>query len=659
MARKPDPNKKDAERGRAAPAGHEDPGSDTSPDARLVNALETDPAFFKDPLIGTTLGKCNIEKYIGEGKTAIVYRAQYQPLKRTVAVKVLQSAMTEIPAVLRVFQQEGRAVAAIDHGNVLKIYDVGEDRGFHYMVLELLRGKNLLEIIEAAEGGRLPVEEALHYTKQAAKGLGAAHRKNLVHRDIKPQNLVIEPGGTLKIVDFGLAAESEGAFSGGRLGTPHYMSTEQCRGEHASNASDIYSLGITLFHMLVGHPPYSGLQTKEAIIAEHLKARKLEPEKLRPDLPRPVADLVRRMTRADAALRPLAAEVFDLIDKIEAGKGGKADAVRRGGRHGRGARQSGAPPVGLIAGGGILVLLVIVLLMSSGKSPAPEPAGTEAAQAPAPPPDPKPARADPKGPAAKAGTLDEQLQELFAQAEQEEKTGNNREAQYLYNQVLLKAPEGSAWARRAKAAAVALKELIDAGAGPREKKVYISVGDSARAGEEFAGRRPEWNRRLALMESATVRAEMEAFVQRTRAESPERLDVEAALRLVGYIEGLLEMASTRGHTLSAGKERWSRYDIQASGDLAVVGADAAGVRVADTSEEQAQPTARPWASLAPRTVIRFLDALRNEQSPRENLWLGFYCTLVGSDLAETYFSNALVLEDGAPFRAEIEAARAP
>ncbi len=657
MARTPDPKKRQ-ERGPDASAEDRDPGSDTSPDARLVNAMESDPAFFKDPLIGTTLGKCNIEKYLGEGKTAIVYRAHYQPLKRTVAVKVLQSAMTAIPAVLRVFQQEGRAVAAIDHENVLKIYDVGEDRGYHYMVLELLRGKNLLEIIEAGEGGRLPVEEALHYTKQAAKGLGAAHRKNLVHRDIKPQNLVVEPGGTLKIVDFGLAAESEGAFSGGRLGTPHYMSTEQCRGEHASNASDIYSLGITLFHMLVGHPPFSGLQSKEEIIEEHLKAKKLEPEKLRPDLPRPVADLVRRMTRADAALRPLAPEVFDLIDKIEAGKAGRGDDMRRGGRAGRGARKPGAPPVGLIVGGGILVLVVVVLLMTMGKSPPAETAGTGEAEDLAPPPA-KPARSDPKGPPAKPGTLDEQLQELFAQAEQEEKTGNNKEAQFLYNQVLLKAPEGSVWARRAKAAAVALKDLINAGAEPRAKKVYISVGDSARAGEEFAGKRPEWNRRLALMESAAVRAEMEAYLPRMRAESPERLDVEAALQRLGYIEGLLEMASMRGHTLSAGKERWSRYDIQASGDLAVVGADAAGVRVADTSEEEPQPTTLPWATLAPRTVIRLLDALRSEQSPRENLWLGFYCTLVGNELAETYFSNALVLEDGAPFRAEIAAARAP
>ncbi|NJN14360.1 MAG: protein kinase, partial [Planctomycetes bacterium] len=132
-------------------------------------------------------------------------------------MKVLQEHMKKVPAVLRVFQQEGRAVAALDHENILKIYDVGEDDGKHYLVLELLKGKDLLKRIEVCtkeEEGGMPVEEALGYTQQAAAGLAAAHRKNLVHRDIKPQNLVVEPDGTLKIVDFGLAADAEGAFAG-------------------------------------------------------------------------------------------------------------------------------------------------------------------------------------------------------------------------------------------------------------------------------------------------------------------------------------------------------------------------------------------------------------------------------------------------------------
>jgi len=130
-------------------------GTETSADTRLVNALESDPGFFKDPLLGQTLGKCVITGLIGEGRTSVVYEATYKPLKRTVAVKVLQPEMTKSPAVVRVFQQEGRAVAALDHENILKIYDVGEDQGKYFLVLELLRGKELRDLIQKREEGRL------------------------------------------------------------------------------------------------------------------------------------------------------------------------------------------------------------------------------------------------------------------------------------------------------------------------------------------------------------------------------------------------------------------------------------------------------------------------------------------------------------------------
>ncbi|MFI5402604.1 MAG: serine/threonine protein kinase, partial [Planctomycetota bacterium] len=266
------PQKKpDEEPKKKRPTDPGPPGTETSADTRLVNALESDPLFFKDPLIGQTLGKCKILKFIGQGRTSAVYRATYIPLKRTVAVKVLQPEMTKFPAVVRVFQQEGRAVAALDHENVMKIYDVGEDQGRHYLVLELLHGETVMKKIVGGEGGRLPVDQALDYARQAAAGLAAAQAKKLVHRDIKPQNLVVEPDGTLKIVDFGLAAEAEGAFAGGRLGTPHYMSPEVCRGELATPASDVYALGICLYHMLTGQPPYAGRKTTDEIVEGHLK----------------------------------------------------------------------------------------------------------------------------------------------------------------------------------------------------------------------------------------------------------------------------------------------------------------------------------------------------------------------------------------------------
>ena len=341
-----------------------DEGTETSPDTRLVNAMESNPEFFKDPLIGQRVGKCKIEKYLGEGKTAVVYRAHYEPLNRTVAMKVLQPHMTKIPAVLRVFQQEGKAVAILDHENILKIYDVGEDGGHYYMVLELLRGHDLLKILEDTEGGTLDLETALDLTKQAARGLAAAHRKKLVHRDIKPQNLVIEPGGKLKIVDFGLAAEAEGAFAGGMLGTPHYMAPEQCRGEGAVTETDIYALGITLFHLLVGSPPFAGRKTKEAIIEGHLKGIRFEPEKINKEIPRAAGELVRRMTRMEASARPSAREVIELIEKFKPDRGEKSPA----GRSTRVARRTstGKSSAGLVIGAGAVVLLIVLFMLMKG-----------------------------------------------------------------------------------------------------------------------------------------------------------------------------------------------------------------------------------------------------------------------------------------------------
>lgn len=635
------------------PPASKDPGADTSADTKLVNALESNPEFFKDPLLGTDLGKCTIEKYIGEGKTSIVYRAHYQPLKRTVAVKVLQSEMTKVPAVVRVFQQEGRAVAAIDHENVLKIYDVGEDRGYHYMVLELLKGKNLLDLIEHAPEKRLPAEEALRYVQQAARGLAAAHRKNLVHRDIKPQNLVVEPDGTLKIVDFGLAAEAEGAFSGGRLGTPHYMSPEQCRGENASAKSDIYSLGITLFHMVVGHPPFAGKQTKEEIIAEHLKGHRLEPERFRKDLPRSVGDLVRRMTRMEPAARPAATELFEQIEKLKAEEAAGRAGEPRAARPARAARRRAGAPSAAIAAGGLALVGLVVFLLASGGDDAP--AAATPKEAAAPPVTPKAPKPEP--PPAVPKTLDEELRQLFAEAEREEQGKNWSEAHRIYLQIMRKAPPESPWHTRAKAAAATVAEVIDNAGRARPERAYVTPAQSQQALAEFEKRLEEWRAMLKAFRAVEVRQAMEAFVPRTRPESPERERIEAEIRRAGYVEALLEMAAARAHTLSAGKERWARYESGASEDLVVTGADAQGVSLVDASVEGAEPTLRPWANLPTRTIIRLLDAIRNEQSPRENLCLGYYCLLVGHDLAETYLENALQLDRSASMRAEVEALR--
>ncbi len=633
-------------------------GSETSADTRLVNALESDPEFFKDPLVGQTLGKCVISGLIGEGRTSVVYEATYKPLKRIVAVKVLQAQMTKYPAVVRVFQQEGRAVAALDHENVVKIYDVGEDQNLHYLVLERLRGQDVLKHIEKSDGIRLPVVEALDYTRQAAAGLAAAHRKNLIHRDIKPQNLVIEPDGTLKIVDFGLAAEAEGAFAGGRLGTPHYMSPEVCRGEMAGTAADIYGLGVTLYHMLVGHAPYAGRKTTEEIVAGHLSAERFFPEKVRTDIPKPVADLVRRMTRMDPANRPSAKEVVEYIsERLTPEKLGARHRVRAAGRKGRRARATRSTGPVYMVFGAVALAVVLGLFMMGGEEETPEPkpkAKVPKAPEPPPPPTPEPAKPGKKYTAVTDRALEKDLKDLMAQAKQEERTGNLQEAHSLYTRVLVKAPAGSRYAEEAKKAAVAVEERLSKEVGiQRAPRKWISVRDSEQAGQDFAKREEEFWTRLGNFEVKTVKEETEKLLRKTRAGSPERAAIQLAVAKMRYIESLLAVVQTRADSLAGADARWKNFDYEASEELVVLGANEDGVTLKDMN--MGTDRKLPWREIPAQVRIAFLEALRNPKSATETLWLGAYCKLLGDGAADQYFDYALMLDSSPDMKTQIKA----
>jgi len=630
-----------------------EPGTETAGDTSLVNANESDPDFFKDPLIGKTIGKCKIAKLLGEGRTAVVYRAVYAPLKRTVALKVLQPEMTKYPAVVRVFQQEGRAVAALDHENVVKIYDVGEDQGHHYLVLELLRGENLLRRIDATDGG-LPVDEALEYVRQTAAGLAAAHRKNLIHRDIKPQNLVIEPDGIVKIVDFGLAAEAEGAFAGGRLGTPHYMAPEVCRGEKALPASDVYALGITLFHMLVGHPPYQGKPTTEEIIQEHLKGERLQPENLRTDLPKPVCDLIRRMTRADAGGRPSAKDIVDFItSRLTPEKLSGARSRRRVRRaRSRRRQESSSAPV-FAAIGGVVLLLIVAFLVLGGDKDEPKPENVPEPVAEEPPAQPSKPKETEHRP-VEDKSLEQTLKELLADAKREERTGNWIEAHTLYQRVVVKAPPDSQYYAEAKAAAEIIARRLKRERGrPGEGPRYISPRASEKVGKEFDEDVPGILDLLKTFDVAAAKERVEGFRKRTREATPERARMEALLERVGIIESLLSVAQTRASSLSGDKSSWFTYDPQTLDDLTITGASEEGIEVRD----EANGTTRTlmWQNIAAPTRVAFLEAVRNPRNATETMWLGYYCKLIGSDAAERYFNYALVIDSGPGMRKQVEA----
>jgi tRNA A-37 threonylcarbamoyl transferase component Bud32 len=328
-----------------------------------------------DPLVGKVLGRCQIEAPIGQGKTARVYRAHHQALDRTVAVKVLLPSAAERPEIRENFLREARAIAQIDNENVVKIYDVVSQEGLHYIVMELLEGESVLEMVQRE--GRLDVMDALRIVRQAGNGLAAAHARDIVHRDVKPQNLVLLEDGTVKVVDFGLAAAGDEA--GKRVGTPHYMAPEVCETGKAEARSDVYALGIVLFHLLTGQPPYAG-QDISSILKAHVRGVPLQPERARPGLPKEVSELVRRLTKRDPILRPTSLEIVEELDRF-GGEAVKEKGTLR--------RRRGRKPA-RVAGGAPLLIASVVVIGGIGAVIAVSTSGKEEPRppiaAPAPPP---------------------------------------------------------------------------------------------------------------------------------------------------------------------------------------------------------------------------------------------------------------------------------
>jgi hypothetical protein len=225
---------------------------------------------------GGRLGPYQIVGFLGAGGMGVVYRARDSRLGREVAIKVLPDELSSDPERLERFSREARAVAALNHPNILSVYDVGDEGGTPYAVFELLDGETLRGRLGR---GPLPAADAVELAAQAARGLAAAHREGIVHRDVKPENLFLARGRLLKILDFGLAkavADGEGATAetasalteaGGRVGTAAYMSPEQARGQHVDHRSDLFSLGAVLHEMLGGVSPFRRETAADTVVA--------------------------------------------------------------------------------------------------------------------------------------------------------------------------------------------------------------------------------------------------------------------------------------------------------------------------------------------------------------------------------------------------------
>jgi serine/threonine protein kinase/formylglycine-generating enzyme required for sulfatase activity len=236
----------------------------------------------RDPMIGKTLGNSEILSVLGKGAMGVVYKARQVALDRIVAVKTIRPEFCTDEQLLERFQREAKTVGRFNTTYVVQVYDVGFAEGQHYIVMEFVSGGNLKSYTQAKPNKRLTVGEAVRFLQHAAEGLLEAEKLNIVHRDIKPENLLLDQQLRVKITDFGIAkmlgATIELTGSMGLVGTPLYMSPEQCRGEELSPKSDMYSLGATFYHMLTGTPPCKGesvfdlIQTKTRI--ERLSPRR-------------------------------------------------------------------------------------------------------------------------------------------------------------------------------------------------------------------------------------------------------------------------------------------------------------------------------------------------------------------------------------------------
>src|SRR5690242_6997871 len=280
-------------------------------------------------ILGTTLsGRYRLEARIGSGGMSTVYRALDETLQRRVAIKLMNREVASDSDQLERFRREARAVAQLSHPHVVGVIDAGEDEGRPYIVFECVEGETLKDRIRRR--GRLPIPEAVAYAIEIARALGAAHARHIVHRDVKPQNVLIDEEGSAKVTDFGIARtlEEESLTADGRvLGTTDYVSPEQALGQPVTGQSDLYSLGVVLYEMLTGEVPFRG-ENQVAVAMKHVRETIPDVQLKRPEVSAALASVVdtataKRVENRYADDAELIADLEDVL-AIETARAGGA-----------------------------------------------------------------------------------------------------------------------------------------------------------------------------------------------------------------------------------------------------------------------------------------------------------------------------------------------
>src|SRR5256884_1352915 len=243
---------------------------------------------------------------IGRGGMATIYRGHDMRMERVVAIKVLREVYSTNPKFVTRFQREARAASALQHPNIVQVYDYGQTDGNYYIVMELVEGTDLRSYLSSHDV--LDVDRAIIIAHDIALGLGAAHRRGIVHRDVKPQNVLIGTDGSIKLTDFGIVSVYKDTnterltTSGMTLGTVHYFAPEQAQGEIVSPAADVYSLGIVMYEMLTGHPPFDG-NSPVVVAMQHIQDQPEPPGQFNPAIPANLEEIILRCLEKEPGAR--------------------------------------------------------------------------------------------------------------------------------------------------------------------------------------------------------------------------------------------------------------------------------------------------------------------------------------------------------------------